>query len=923
MLTREARPVTWRMLAPLANASAPDDGNDAERARLERKHGRAIAAAFVAVRKKVAPARATKAMMAPEAAVARLRSSFGVVGAAIRAMLTDAALLGAAYGFKYTTGELTANVDAATMSAQWDLVNMQAIAWVMGGSAEFGDGYANELIGDILRTSETQLRSAIVEWTANGEPLPALVDRLERTALSRSRAELIAVTEVTRAYAAGARQAWQAGGIIKTMRWQTANDELVCPICQPLNQSVARVDGGRFDAYDTNGNLVASAPLPPAHPRCRCWVSPVAQSIDSLRDEAAKADAERAARRAEAERKRAEEEAAKAVALQPGMSFPSDLDSLVVVRRLGGSTGAQLVEDPATGLRYVRKAGASAEHLRAEYLADELYRAMGANVPRAQLYETAAGPVKLAEFIDGRTLGELRQLDKRAYRAALRDTRKFFTRDAYLGNWDVIGEGFDNVLVDASGTAWRIDNGGSLMFRAQGQLKRGWGTYVDEFWTLRNPAVNRQTAEAFADVTYDDIVRGMRGILRKRSDVEALLAANGDDALTRQMLARLDSMQDYLNIHKTLTGDQWVTEYVDDFTRHVAGLRNSGVVGRFPEKMVHAPGFPDTVMQDANGIRWDNLRTHTVNRGAHNFDDVMTVLTDKNGMLSPSSVDTLEQMSEYNYSVDWQALRRRAEAGNLSRNEFVRIIDEKVGIDAVASKATAPSNPAWFRKYLNDAGGNYDAVVDWQEGQRGSSWSSQAQAGKWFYTKQRTMDARQAFYWQDGIESAEAYYNTFAAKYGKQVVDETFTAMHAWNYEYLRNVKMPYTDLKRGVIRVVRTESRDVLTTYNGLQIGDTGQVIRGAVESTSLFDGVVVKGPELTIQDVPLHRAVGNYLFEGTIGSRRTSLYGDGENELVVMLDGLRVHYAGNTYALNAAEKVADGRLVHEKWFSKFKIPK
>lgn len=925
MLTREFRPVRWRRVhtQPTTNTQ---DGNDAERARLERKHGARIAEAFSVVRRKVVGRTMPARLITPDAASARLVASFQPVRDAITAMLIDSVLLGAGYGFKFETGELQANelpIEGVEISSRWDMVNASALSWVVGGNAEFGDGYANETIRGILRTSDMQIRNAIADWTLNGEALPALVDRLEGTVFSRQRAELIAVTEVTRAYAEGARQAWQAGGVIKAMRWQTANDELVCPICEPLNGTIAQVTGGTFEARDGQGNIVATAPIPPAHPRCRCWVSPVAQSVDELKREA---DAERAdaeARRAERLRKEAEAEAARKAAEGATPPFPDTIDTLVRIRRLGGSTGAELVEDPATGARYVLKRGANEAHLRSEFLADELYRAMGTAVPEAQIYETATGPVKLARFIDGKTLGELRSTNKRAYNAAVKKLHFSYGKDAYLGNWDVIGQGFDNVLVDASGGVWRIDNGGSLLFRAQGGLKRGWGTYVDEFWTLRNPVVNQQTAEVFGSMEYADVVAGMRRVTSNRAAVEAILQANGDDELTRLMLARMDSMSDYQAIYKTFRADQWADEYVDGFTRHVAGLRNSGVVSRFPKEMVHAPNFPDTVMQDVNGIRWDNLRTHTVNRGAHNFDDVMTVLSDKNGMLSPSSVSTLEQMSEYNGAIDWEVLKYDASLGRLSRDTFLDIIDRKVGIDAIASKATAPSNPAWFRKYLSDVGGNYDAIVDWESGQAGNSWSSPAQAGKWFYTKQRTMDARQAFYWQDGIESAEAHYNTFVAKYGKQAVDESLTAMHAWNYEYLRNVKMPYSDLKRGVIRVVRTESPEVLTYHNGLQVGDTGKMIRGAVESTSMFDGVVVKGEELTIQDVPFHRAVGNYLFEREVGSRRTSLYGDHENELVVMLDGLRVHYAGNVHVLNAADKTPSNRLVHAKWFSKFKIPK
>lgn len=61
-------------------------------------------------------------------------------------------------------------------------------------------------------------------------------------------------------------------------------------------------------------------------------------------------------------------------------AFPADVAKLKPVKKLGGSTGAMLMED-AEGNRWVMKKGASAEHLREEVLADDLYRQLGASVP--------------------------------------------------------------------------------------------------------------------------------------------------------------------------------------------------------------------------------------------------------------------------------------------------------------------------------------------------------------------------------------------------------------------------------------------------------------------------------------------------------------------------------------------------------------
>lgn len=46
-----------------------------------------------------------------------------------------------------------------------------------------------------------------------------------------------------------------------------------------------------------------------------------------------------------------------------------------------------------------------------------------------------------------------------------------FAVQAWIGNWDALGTGFDNTMIDANGKAVCIDAGGALLFRAQGVPK--------------------------------------------------------------------------------------------------------------------------------------------------------------------------------------------------------------------------------------------------------------------------------------------------------------------------------------------------------------------------------------------------------------------------------------------------------------------
>lgn len=131
-------------------------------------------------------------------------------------------------------------------------------------------------ISEGLRDHVTQLTTGITNTTRNGiarkllalaEAVLALpiVARALRPIFGPSRAELIAVTETTRAAVQGEqiiidKLSEQGQRFIDV--WHTANDERVCPICEPLH-GVKRNEQGSFgDGYTS----------PPAHPRCRCWI---------------------------------------------------------------------------------------------------------------------------------------------------------------------------------------------------------------------------------------------------------------------------------------------------------------------------------------------------------------------------------------------------------------------------------------------------------------------------------------------------------------------------------------------------------------------------------------------------------------------------------------------------------------------------
>jgi hypothetical protein len=151
---------------------------------------------------------------------------------------------------------------AAVGGIDWDLANQAVIDWVLGGAPGMGEGYGDIVTTAMVQSREEFIRSSIAEWIQNGEPLHVLTEQLSRSFFSRDRAEMVAVTEVTRAYAEGNIRAYMASGLVDreprerpisdthtrcrcwlvlgqddngdwAYQWKTSNDERVCVICGP------------------------------------------------------------------------------------------------------------------------------------------------------------------------------------------------------------------------------------------------------------------------------------------------------------------------------------------------------------------------------------------------------------------------------------------------------------------------------------------------------------------------------------------------------------------------------------------------------------------------------------------------------------------------------------------------------------------
>lgn len=268
--------------------------------------------------------------------------------------------------------------------------------------------------------------------------------------------------------------------------------------------------------------------------------------VQKTKEGIAKAKAKKLAEKqaAEAAAQIAEQQAAKeALAAKLKAQVPEGMPNpaeVKIIKDLPGSTKPKLVED-AAGKQWVMKADLKPEHVRSEALADKLYRIAGLDTPASGIVETSEGPIKFSEFLDGgQTLAQWKAGKSAAEVQAMYDQLKDgFVADALLGNYDVAGLTFDNILV-VNGKAIRIDNGGALTFRAQGLKKANFGATVGELDSLRDAKINSVTAEIFKGIDDAAIDKQIKALLDKRAD---LLGAIEDASLRDTIAKRLDYLE--------------------------------------------------------------------------------------------------------------------------------------------------------------------------------------------------------------------------------------------------------------------------------------------------------------------------------------------------------------------------------------------
>ena len=126
----------------------------------------------------------------------------------------------------------------------------------------------DEVARGVADTSRRQFEALLREGVSPDE----IVERMALR-FSSGHAEQIAITELTRAeahFADALSSRLTEQGVPSQIRWQTSEDEQVCPVCGPADhklrdEAITTTKGGWNG--QTWGNRFGR---PPAHPRCRC-----------------------------------------------------------------------------------------------------------------------------------------------------------------------------------------------------------------------------------------------------------------------------------------------------------------------------------------------------------------------------------------------------------------------------------------------------------------------------------------------------------------------------------------------------------------------------------------------------------------------------------------------------------------------------
>lgn len=191
-----------------------------------------------------------------------------------------------------------------------------------------------------------------------------------------------------------------------------------------------------------------------------------------------------------------------------------------ISEQLGSNRGGWY-EDQETREKYYIKFYDNPDQARAEFITNAIYAKLGIAAVQSSLFEMDGQLAIASREVHG-AAGTGSEEQKGSS-----DVRDGFVADVYLANWDVVGLVHDNIVKGADGRMYRIDNGGSLIFRAQGGSKELSSTDIPELQTMLREEY--PAGQVFEGITQEQMKAQATHVLEKLSekDIDAFIKESG------------------------------------------------------------------------------------------------------------------------------------------------------------------------------------------------------------------------------------------------------------------------------------------------------------------------------------------------------------------------------------------------------------
>jgi len=234
-------------------------------------------------------------------------------------------------------------------------------------------------------------------------------------------------------------------------------------------------------------------------------------------------------------------------------SYTADL--VKVSGKKGSNEGGLFKDKKLDTLHYVKWPNSPAR-AKVEALTALLYAYAKVPVPTVRVIKFQGKDAVMSDWIEDATTMTWDEITKH------KDVRAGFAVDAWLANWDVVGLQADNLVKGPGDKAYRIDVGGSMLFRAQGKPK-AFPADVPELESMRDSSIAPQASKAFKKLTPTQLKNGVKKVQavtdaqidfavdsvklpKKSTDYPASQFGKEASDLPKMLKARLKARRDWL-----------------------------------------------------------------------------------------------------------------------------------------------------------------------------------------------------------------------------------------------------------------------------------------------------------------------------------------------------------------------------------------